>query len=110
MAMHNIIHKDRLAQGRYDDQTQKVTILLGAILKIDLDTPPPDNIAQNYRDVRERITAGDIERMPDGQLKVIRNIRGLSPSAARVFADGKVGSGWTAWILIENQNTLETLK
>lgn len=110
MTIHDIFHRDKSARGRFNDETKEVTILSGSILKIDLDVTPPSNIAGNYREVKERIAIGDLRRRADGRLDVVRDICVRSPSCARVFADGKAGSGWTAWHLEADGKLLDTLR
>lgn len=110
MATHDIYHKDKSARGRFNDATNEVTITSGSILNIDLDVTPPSNIAANYRDVINRIAVGDIQIRADGRLDVVHDIAGLSPSGARVFADGKTGSGWKVWYLEADGKLLDTLR
>lgn len=107
----SITHRDDRASGLYDPNTGKINLLKGSILTIDLGRTPPNNIAGNYRTVRDHVRNGDIRALPDGTLEVVRDILDLSPSAARVFADGKVGSGWDAWKLSNGEllNSLRSL-
>ncbi|MFC6523179.1 hypothetical protein ACFQAT_28865 [Undibacterium arcticum] len=109
MAIHDIYHKDKFARGCFNDATNEVTILRGSILNIDLAVTPPSNIAANYRDVGKRIAAGDIRVRTDDRLEVVHDICGLSPSGARV-ADGKTGSGWKVWHLVDGGKLLDTLR
>lgn len=95
---HPVTHIDGAARGVYNDLTGKISLSPDSILTIDLGKKPPANIAQNYRDVAKHVKAGDIQVI-EGQMKVVRQIRNLSPSAARVFVDGKPGSGRNAWTL-----------
>ncbi len=105
----SITHRDDHASGLYDPNTKTIKLLRGSILTIDLSRTPPSNIAGNYRTVRDHVRNGDIRALPDGTLEVVRDIPDLSPSAARVFADGKVGSGWDAWKL-SNGELLDSLR
>ena len=108
MATHHVTHIDGAAHGVYDDLTKKITLSPGSILTINLNKRPPANIAQNYRDVARHVKSGDIKVIA-GQLRVVRLIPNLSPSAARVFVDGKVGSGRHAWVL-RNGSSLATVQ
>jgi hypothetical protein len=107
MATHNVTHRDGAAHGVYDDQTKKITLSPGSILTIDLKVEPHSNIAQNYRAVAEHMQAGNI-KVIKGRMQVVKPIPNLSPSAARVFVDGKTGSGREAWTL-RNGSPLATI-
>lgn len=104
-----VTHLDGIARGSFKPDTCEITLISGSILTIDLARIPPSNIAGNYRKVRSHVQNGDIRPLPDGTFEVVRDIPDLSPSAARVFADGKVGSGWYAWVL-PNGQLLDSLR
>lgn len=105
----SVTHCDGRARGYYRPDTRKITLLTGSILAIVLGRTAPANIAGNYRTVRAYVQNGNIRPRRDGTLEVVRDIPGLSPSAARVFADGKGGSGWVAWKLSNGQG-LDSLR
>lgn len=101
--------KNSKAHGVFNSLSKKITLKKGSVLIIDLNNIPTPNIAQNYKSVCQHVSAGDIKRLRNGSLKVVKDITGLSPSAAGVFADGKAGSGWRAWELC-NGKLLDSLR
>lgn len=105
----SVIHRDRLARGSFDTQSDTITLLRGSILTINLDRTPPANIRSNYNKLRRYVEEGLVRKQKDGRLEAVRDIPGLSPSEARVFADGKAGSGWSAWVL-PNGKPLDSLR
>ena len=109
MSKHRVTHVDKLSFGQFDTTTKTITISRGSILTTDLSHNPPTNIAQNYASLKSFVEKGSIKPLTDGRLEVIRDVPNLSPSKAKVFADGKPGSGWNAWLLNDGQ-LLDTLR
>jgi hypothetical protein len=109
MPFHSVTHIAGRAHGTFDTSTRELVLSPGSILTIDPRRQPPANIRQNYRDVRTHIAAGNIIPAPGKTWQVVHPITCHSPSAARVFADGKAGSGWKAWRL-PNGDLIDSLR
>ena len=98
MPDYQVTHISGEAHGVFSSASEKITLLRNSRLSIDLNKKPSDNIASNYRSVREHLTKGRISSV-DGILRVAEDIPNLSPSEAGVFVSGKMGSGWEKWKL-----------
>jgi hypothetical protein len=100
------------AQATFDDELgpKSVTIIKGSILRINFATQPPENIKQNYKQLREFVDWGLARVEPDGKtVTVLKDLPAVSPSAASVMASGKPGSGWKLWRL-DGDRPLERLR
>jgi hypothetical protein len=108
MPNYPIIHKSGKARGIFCSESEKMTLLTGSQLSIDLNHTPRSNIKQNYRSVGEYLKKEWL-RPIDGGLLVERDITNVSVSAAGVFVSGKPGSGWMVWLL-EDGRPLDVLR
>jgi hypothetical protein len=102
-----IIHNGGKARGIFSSGSEKMTLLRGSQLSIDLTRRPSSNIVHNYESFRDYLKTGAVVRF-DG-LRVERDIPYVSLSATGVFESGKPGSGWLVWLL-EDGRPLDDLR